>query len=294
MARRNSPDQLELFDRTGASAAAGRRSPGRAASRGGKARGTPVKRATPRRDEGGLRAELNGLFRGRLADLVLTRNHHSIVSAKPLPSNRQKIALRLDECFLSAPPTTLAAVATWVLSGPGKSSAALARIRDHYAVAADHAKRAKKPRRSAPRRTAGEMVDLARVYDRLNRRYFDGALTATITWGRSAGAAASAGGRAPARRRYGRTRTIQLGSYSFEQKLIRIHACLDHESVPAYVVEAVVYHEMVHAALPPPERGAARRILHPPEFRDLERRYQRHREAEAWIGANFGKLLRRC
>ncbi len=288
MARRNSPNQLELFDPAASSAATGKGRP----PKGPENRST-VKRATPRRDAGRLRADLDGLFGGRLADLVLTRNRHSIISARPLPSNRAKITLRLDECFLSAAPTTLAAVAAWVLSGPRKSSAALARIRDHYAMAADHEARSKRPRKAAPRRTAGEVVDLARAFARLNRRYFGGALEVGITWGK-ASAARSTGARAAARRRLGRTRTIQLGSFSFEQKLIRVHPCLDHESVPPHVVEAVVYHEMVHAALPAPARGSARRVLHPPEFYELERRYERHREAEAWIGANFGKLLRRC
>lgn len=288
MARRNSPDQLELFD---AAPAGGRPGRGRTAGgrpKGGAAKGgVRVKRATPRRDAAGLHAELDTLLGGRLAALVLTRNHHSIVSARPSPAKRSKIALRLDECFLSAAPKTLAAVATWVLSGSRDGSAALAKIRDHYASAVDHERRTRRPRRALPRRTAGEAVDLARVYERLNRRYFGGELELAITWGRSAS-------RSAARRRYGRSRSIQLGTYSFEQKLIRIHACLDHASVPSYVVDAVVYHEMVHAALPAPARGAARRILHPPEFRDLERRFERHREAEAWIAANFGRLLRRC
>src|SRR5262249_224477 len=45
--------------------------------------------------------------------------------------------------------------------------------------------------------------------------------------------------------------TIQLGSYSYEDNLIRVHRALDQGRVPRYVVEAAGYHQLPPPAGPP-------------------------------------------
>lgn len=88
-------------------------------------------------------------------------------------------------------------------------------------------------------------------------------------------------------------RSIRFGSYDFEQGLIRVHPALDAEEVPEYFVHFVVYHELLHAVVPPKEDAAGRRILHSREFRELEARYPRYDEAMAWERANLERLLNR-
>ena len=108
-------------------------------------------------------------------------------------------------------------------------------------------------------------------------------MTAEITWGK-----ASAGG-SPVPPPLGAS--LQLGSYSYEDRLIRIHRVLDNPGVPRYVVEAVVYHELLHADMPPEIRDGKRQF-HTPEFRRRERLYRNLTKAERWIGENLPQLLR--
>jgi predicted metal-dependent hydrolase len=128
----------------------------------------------------------------------------------------------------------------------------------------------------------GRSCDLAAVAAEINRRWFGGELTAAITWGR----------RRPRRRRRRRPRRIsmQLGSYHQQQDLVRIHPALDQPWVPRYVIESVIYHELLHAALPPVEKGG-RRCVHTAEFKRRERLFPRLDEAQAWIRENLGKLI---
>ena len=66
---------------------------------------------------------------------------------------------------------------------------------------------------------------------------------------------------------------------------------LDDPAVPRYVVEAVVYHELLHADMPPEVRGG-KRYFHTPEFRRRERLYRNLGRAERWIGEHLSELLR--
>lgn len=228
-----------------------------------------------------LHDELNRLLRGRLAELVLTANRERILSARRLPAPSRQIALRLDSSFLAAPTPTLAAVASWVSGGRARRRQALVEIRAYFdaAHAASSPSRDRR-QRPVPIEPRGATHDLAALFLELNGRYFDHRIEADITWG----------SRAPKRRR----RTIQLGIYRYDQRLIRIHPVLDHPSVPDFVVAAVVFHEMLHAWFPPPATDSPRRCLHGAEFRRAERRFDHHEMAERWIAAHLNQLLARA
>ncbi len=94
--------------------------------------------------------------------------------------------------------------------------------------------------------------------------------------------------------RYGRgKRSIRFGSFDGTQRLIRVHPALDANWVPTYFVDFVVYHELLHAVIPPRRGSGDRRILHPPEFRTLEARFPEYEEAMAWERENLERLLNR-
>jgi hypothetical protein len=243
----------------------------------------------PAWSEGALRAALDRLLKGRLAALALTDNRSRILSVRPVAPEDRRLALRLHRCFLAAPPEALAAVALWVRSGrrSPRGREALATLRRHF----ERLRGAPPParRQAAPPRPVGRTLDLREVCDDLNRRFFGGRLAVEITWGRGAGGAAC-----PARRtgrRRARRTTLQLGSFADELRLIRIHPALDAPRVPRFVVESVVYHELLHAELPAVERGG-RRLVHTAEFRRRERLFPDHARAERWIARHLQELLR--
>ena len=127
-------------------------------------------------------------------------------------------------------------------------------------------------------RQQGRHFHLGEIFDRINGNYFEGKVTAAITWGR----------RSARRRR----RSIRLGSYRQEENLIRINPALDAEFVPSFVVEALVHHEMLHALIPVRRGENGRRVVHGRDFREREGAFRDCRQAKEWTRENLGLLLR--
>ena len=227
-----------------------------------------------------LLRQLNRLTGGRLRSLELTDNRRTILSVRAGKTGfRAPLELRIHHSFTAAPEEVLQAVATFVESKRGSDLAreALVVIREHFTAHRETARA-----RRVVLRPEGAALDLREVFADLNERYFEGRLAVAITWGKSA--ISSRCGRR-------RSASLQLGSYSYEDRLIRLHRVLDHAEVPRYVVEAVVYHEMLHADMPPEIRGG-KRFFHTPEFRRRERIYRNLTRAERWIGDNMPALLK--
>jgi hypothetical protein len=259
---------------------------------------------------------LSRLTGGRLRSLLLTDNRRTILSvraahaaARPVPAPPSPIHLRIHRSFAGAPDPVLRAVAAFLASAKGSATArqALAAIREHF----HHHRRPPgnptdlgRPRDPQAARTAsgtaaaekarrlslcpvGEVLDLREIAANLNQRYFEGRLKVRISWGKAAGENAHPASNC----RRTRTASLQLGSYSYEDRLIRVHRVLDRPSVPRYVVESVVYHELLHADLPPVTRRG-RRYFHTPEFRRRERHFRHFERADCWVRDNLQHLLR--
>jgi predicted metal-dependent hydrolase len=278
--RGSRPIQLPLFGPAGKSGAGGRS--GRPAVAAAATATEPARKSAEKRREELFR-RLSRLFEGRLHSLDLTDNRRTILTVKPArPGPPAPLMLRIHRSFVDAPEDTLEAVAVFASSrrGSPRSREALAKIREHFS------RHCRTAATSASRRAAlepvGEVLDLRELRDEINREYFGGRLKVAITWGRAL--------RARRCRRGGKA-TIQLGSYSYEDNLIRVHRTLDQPRVPRYVVEAVVYHEMLHAALPPVVRNG-RRYVHTPEFRRREAEFSQLGRAERWIERHLPDLLR--
>jgi hypothetical protein len=174
--------------------------------------------------------------------------------------------------FLDAPFHVVEALADYAGRGRRKAGAVL----DAYIRERDgHIRRTRGRReRLQPR---GRCYDLEDVFARVNAAHFGGTIQARIGWGRT-----------PARRR---RRTIRLGVYEHTTREIRIHPALDDPRVPAYFVEFVVFHEMLHQLFPSPP-GATRRLHHPRAFRERERTFPQYGAALAWEKDNLSWLLR--
>ncbi len=227
---------------------------------------------------------LSRLLDRRLSTLKLTDNQRTILSFRPEGAAPARFQIRLHRSFLWAPEEVLRAVSIFVQSRKKSPRAqeALLRIREHF----DQNRGGSGRKRRIVLRPVGEAYDLEKLRDRLVEGHFaaqnaTGRLTVPITWGRQSR------WRKPTRRR---TSTIQLGSYNFEDHVIRIHPLLDDAEVPRYVVESVIYHELLHAAMPPVASGN-RRCVHSPEFRRREQQFPEHRRAERWIAEKLPEFL---
>lgn len=204
--------------------------------------------------------------------LTVHDNRSTMVSFRRKPG---EIHYRVHHMFLGAPDEVVRALAHFAAPprAGGQRRAAGARI-DAYVRA--HRERIGAPRveRLEPR---GRIHDLEAIFERLNATWFDGAIDARIGWGAARGA-----GR--------RRRSIKTGVYVQDARVIRIHPVLDRPSVPEFYVAAVVFHEMLHQAVPAREVNG-RRVVHGPDFRRRERAYPDHERARRWEAANLGLLL---
>jgi len=205
--------------------------------------------------------------------LIWTDNRSSMLSARGNTTAGYRV--RLHRIFCQAPEAVWCALVAYLRN----AEAAACRIIRTY-IRQQHPLLAQ-PQQPLPRtpllQPRGRYFDLAAIYHDLNQRYFVNRVQAQITWSR----------RPPQRQRT----SIRFGSYQERDRLIRIHCLLDQSFVPRYVVENVVFHEMLHQLIPR-QYINGRWSVHPPEFRRQERRFLYYQQAEQWQRQHLDRLLR--
>jgi predicted metal-dependent hydrolase len=101
----------------------------------------------------------------------------------------------------------------------------------------------------------GHAYHLEEIFEDLNRKYFHGLLARPpMTWSTQ------------------RARN-RLGHYDPAHNVIVVSSVFDHPQVPRYVIDYIVYHEMLHLKHPVKLRGT-RRCVHSAEFQAEEERFE--------------------
>lgn len=186
--------------------------------------------------------------------------------------------VRMNRVFGEAPHDVRVATAAWLRAGK-RARRACERL-DGWI---DEVATRLRPTRRVPVRTAGEHHDLAEIAAGLFEREFgetDFPLgrRPVVTWGRRA--------------RRGARRSLLLGSFDPVTNLVRVHPVLDQGAVPRFFVRYILFHEILHAAVPAERPRNGRAVHHGPRFRTRERAYAGYGEAIAWQDANLAPLLR--
>jgi hypothetical protein len=207
---------------------------------------------------------------GRPIRLVVTDNRSTMLAAR---SKGGRLEVRLHHMFLTASENILDAVGDYL----SDSDVQAAGMIDLF-VEENRARFVAPGPPQAALRSAGRHHDLRAIADDLARRHFGGEVNVRITWAKRV---------QPKRRQ----RSLQLGTYLPEERLIRIHPALDQSWVPGYFVEAVVFHEMLHHDMPAVVQNG-RRHYHTRAFRTRERSFECHSAAQQWQKENLWRLLR--
>jgi hypothetical protein len=76
-----------------------------------------------------------------------------------------------------------------------------------------------------------------------------------------------------------------LGSYHERNDRLIISRLFDSRKVPQYVLDYLMYHELLHKFLGIGTRSDGKRCMHGPEFRLIEQRFRRYAEATAFLAA---------
>lgn len=119
----------------------------------------------------------------------------------------------------------------------------------------------------------GTIYDLDEIFHGINRLYFGGSIPKpSLTWSAK------------------KTYRI-LGHHDATHGHIAISKSLDSSDVPRYVVEYVVFHEMLHIHHPT-KHVNGRRYNHTAAFKRDEKKFEYFEQAEKWIERNVRKLKR--
>jgi hypothetical protein len=110
----------------------------------------------------------------------------------------------------------------------------------------------------------GRWQHLDLIFDRVNQEYFEGKLERPrLSWSAT------------------RSRRI-LGRYDATHHTVFISLLFDSPRVPDYVLDYILYHELLHIRHPS-RASECRFINHTPEFRAAERKFKNYKKATEWI-----------
>jgi hypothetical protein len=181
-----------------------------------------------------------------------------------------KLLVRLSDLLEGAPNTVLRAIAHILLAkmyrrpiDRGQAARYRKYVGSHDITRKAHLVRQMRGRkRLLPAR--GHFYDLDAVFEDLNARFFHGLMARPrMSWSPS------------------KTRRI-LGHYDPAHNAIIISRIFDHPAVPRYVLEYIVYHEMLHLKHPVRLRGS-RRCVHSAEFQAEEKLFPQAGQANAFL-----------
>ena len=111
-------------------------------------------------------------------------------------------------------------------------------------------------------RTAGAAYDLEESFQRVNADYFQGAMIRPrLTWSQT-------------------FTCRKFGHYDRIHDTVMVSSTLDQQNIPEYVVDFIMYHELLHKELGVVWNNG-RRAVHTAKFRQAEQRFKKYRQAKA-------------
>ncbi len=181
-----------------------------------------------------------------------------------------RLLVRLSDLLEGAPEAVLRAIAHILLAkmyrqpiDRGQAARYRRYVGSHEIVRKAHLVRQMRGRKLL-RPARGHFFDLDDVFEDLNTRFFHGLMARPrMSWSQT------------------KTRRI-LGHYDPAHNAIVITRLFDHPGAPRFVLEYIVYHEMLHLKHPVKLRGS-RRCVHSAEFQAEEKLFPRAAEAEAFL-----------
>lgn len=195
---------------------------------------------------------------GKALCLVITDNSTSMLSVK---TRGKSVSVRLHWIFLNAGNDVIREIAGFIKNRRSRTPLIGKFIKDNRHFLKEN------PCRPTPIRIHGRHFNLREIFNSINDEYFEGRITASITWGN--------------RNQRWAVKRRTLGSYSSHTNTIRINPCLDRKNVPLYFLKFIVFHEMLHGDMHEDKKNG-RRSMHSAEFRRRERLFRHYGKAVSW------------
>jgi hypothetical protein len=126
-------------------------------------------------------------------------------------------------------------------------------------------------------KTRGARYDLRELFNTINESYFQNSISSSVRWGGYSSLTSY--------------QTTKTGKDGTRFNLITIAGVYDHPDVPLFAVEAVMYHEMLHIAIPPYLKNG-KHVIHGPEFKRAEKEYGHFLQWREWERTALRNLAR--
>ncbi len=182
----------------------------------------------------------------------------------------ERVYVRFSDLLRRAPVAVLEAAAALLLSRVYRRKARRELVQSYLNYARSERVRGRIDRMRSRRvrrvttAARGRHHDLAELFDRINQAYFEGELQRPhVGWSM-------------------RNWRRQFGCYDPGPNQIVLNRRMDQQEVPRYVVEYVLYHEMLHVKHPT-RRSGCTLVSHSPEFRAEEKRFAQFAVARKFL-----------
>lgn len=179
---------------------------------------------------------------------------------------KEVVYVRFSDLLRRAPRSVLEAAAALLLARIYRRKAPAVLIEPYLQYARSDRTRGRIARmrrgrvRLASASPRGEHFDLEKMFEELNGKYFGGQLQRPhIGWS-------------------ARSWRRQFGCYDPGPNQILLNRRMDHPRIPPFVVEYVLFHEMLHVKHPTRRSGCSL-VSHSPEFRAEEKRFAQFESA---------------
>ncbi len=199
-------------------------------------------------------------FAGKKLHVIINDNRSTMLSVKWEPDYTQ---VSLHRMFLNAPQNVMDELACYLRRDIPSISKNIKAFIEKNLKNLDYSHTVKTLYQQ------GNVYNLKKIYDSVNKEYFNNALSLNITWF----------GRSVQRNR----NRVFFGLYQDSLRLIKIHRLLDSPIFPDYIVHYVVYHEMVHHICPGYIDKKGMTQIHSKEFKEKEMQFRHYGLAQKWI-----------
>ena len=186
--------------------------------------------------------------------------------------NGNIIKVTIQECFIFAPDQVLRAILENTLCSPPVVSNDL--IQGFTSDPLYQEKREALEYLAIPTDSfsAGEVHNLRESFNRVNDRYFNSRITQPhLVWSK-------------------RLTKRKYGDFQGDINTITISRSLDRPHIPTFVVDYVMYHELLHKQLGT-QQVNNRSYTHTPEFRKAERKFTRIKDAQNFLSSLSRKRI---
>ena len=208
--------------------------------------------------------------RGDLVELPVHFELYNIPAVYRSSQERDFLRIEAHQAFASAPRQVILALLWTILAGKNArmpdGSSSLEMVKAYSASKAYQkvASALEGGTRPSAARMRGQHFDLQQVFEQVNQTYFAGKMKAPVlVWNKT-------------------ITHLKFGHYQPNTDTVMISISLDNAKTPAYVIDYVMYHELLHRQMGTSKNGS-RTYAHTKSFRQAEARFPKQQQAESYL-----------